>query len=129
MRRRDFIRLVGMSPALPLVARAQQGATGGRVAKIGVLWHAGSAEEEKVYLHILTKAFNDLAYVEGKNVVFLHRFPAEQLERFRSLARELVESNADVIVAITAPGAVVLEQTTSAIPMSSLSCQTRSALD
>ncbi|MCK1709095.1 hypothetical protein IVA83_08160 [Bradyrhizobium sp. 143] len=89
----------------------------GRVAKIGVLWHAGSAEEEKVYLDILTKAFNNLGYVEGKNVVFLHRFPAEQLERFRSLARELVESSADVIVAITAPGAVVLKQTTSTIPV------------
>src|SRR3954464_15845260 len=117
MRRRDFIRLVGMSPALPLMARAQQGATSGRVAKIGVLWHAGSAEEEKVYLDILTKAFINLGYVQGKNVVFLHRFPAEQLERFRSLARELVESNADVIVAITSPGAVALKQTTSTIPV------------
>lgn len=117
MRRRDFIRLVGMLPALPLVARAQQGATSGKVAKIGVLWHAGSAEEEKVYLDILTKAFNNLGYVQGKNVVFLHRFPAEQLERFRSLARELVESNADVIVAITSPGAVALKQTTSTIPV------------
>ncbi|WGD56070.1 ABC transporter substrate-binding protein [Bradyrhizobium sp. CB1650] len=87
------------------------------MAKIGVLWHAGSADEEKVYLDILTKAFNDLGYVEGKNVVFLHRFPAEQLEQFRSLARELVESKADVIVAITPPGAAVLKQTTSTIPV------------
>lgn len=71
MRRRDFIRLVGLSPALPLAARAQQGATSGRAAKIGVHWHAGSAEEEKVYLDSLTKAFDDLGYVEGKNVVFL----------------------------------------------------------
>lgn len=117
MRRRDFIRLVGLSPALPLIARAQQGTTSGRVAKIGVLWHAGSAEEEKIYLDILTKAFNDLGYVEGKNVLFLHRFPAEQLERFRSLARELVESKPDVIIAITPPGAAVLKQTTSTIPI------------
>src|SRR3954451_24367046 len=117
MRRRDFIRLVGMSPALPLVARAQQGATSGKVAKIGVLWHGGSAEEEKVYLDILTKAFNDLGYAQGKNVMFLHRFPAEQLERFRTLAKELVESNADVIVAVTSPGAAVLKQTTSTIPI------------
>ncbi|UPK00062.1 ABC transporter substrate-binding protein [Bradyrhizobium sp. 172] len=117
MRRRDFIRLVGLSPALPLAARAQQGATSGRAAKIGVLWHAGSAEEEKVYLDSLTKAFDDLGYVQGKNVVFLHRFPAEQLEQFRSLAKELVESNADVIVAITAPGAIVLKQITSTIPV------------
>lgn len=49
--------------------------------------------------------------------MFLHRFPAEQLEQFRSLAKELVESNADVIVAITAPGAIVLKQTTSTIPV------------
>jgi putative ABC transport system substrate-binding protein len=99
------------------MARAQQGAPSGRVAKIGVLWHAGSAEEEKAYLDMLTKAFDDLGYVEGKNVVFLHRFPAEQLERFRGFARELVESKPDVIVAITPSGAAVLKQTTSTIPI------------
>src|SRR5262245_32768974 len=114
MRRRDLIRLVGLSPALPLVARAQQGAPSGRVAKVGVLWHAGSAEEEKVYLDMLTKAFDDLGYVEGKNIVFLHRFPAEQLERFRGFARELVESKPDVIVATNPSGAAVLKQTTNA---------------
>lgn len=81
--------------------------------KVGVLWHAGSAEEEQLYLDILTKAFNDLGYVEGKNVVFLHRIPAERLEKFRSFASELVESK----VAITPPGAAVLKQTTSTIPV------------
>jgi ABC-type uncharacterized transport system substrate-binding protein len=115
MRRREFIiRVVGLSVVLPSIARAQQSA---RIAKIGVLWHGGSAEEERVYLDILTKAFNDLGYIEGKNVVFLHRFPAEQLERIRSLAGELVVSNVDVIIAITAPGAVALKQITSVTPI------------
>jgi putative ABC transport system substrate-binding protein len=55
MRRREFIiRVVGLSVVLPSIARAQQSA---RIAKIGVLWHGGSAEEERVYLDILTKAF------------------------------------------------------------------------
>src|SRR6266700_4910764 len=102
MRRREFIiRLAGLSAAWPLIAHAQQST---RIAKIGVLWHAGGADEEKVYLDILTKAFNELGYIEGKNVAFLHRFTAEQLERIRSLARELVLSNVDVIIAITVPG-------------------------
>ena len=114
MRRREFIRVVGLSAISPLLAQAQEGA---RAARIGVLWHAGSAEEEKVYLDILTKAFSDLGYVEGKNIVFLHRFPAELLERFRGFARELVESKPDVIVAITPSGAAVLKQTTSTIPI------------
>jgi putative tryptophan/tyrosine transport system substrate-binding protein len=54
-----------------------------------VLWHAGSAEEEDVYLSVLVKAFNDLGYVEGKNIHLDHRFPAENPDRFRTLAREL----------------------------------------
>jgi putative ABC transport system substrate-binding protein len=115
MRRREFIiRVVGSLAVLPSAAHAQQNA---RMAKVGVLWHAGSAQEEKVYLDSLTKAFGDLGYVEGKNVVFFHRFPAEQPDRYRSLARELVESNVDVIVAITEPGAVALKQITRTIPI------------
>ena len=114
MQRREFILVVGSAAVWPLITHAQQSA---KRARIGVLWHAASAEEEKVYLDTLTKAFNDLGYIEGKNAVFLHRFPAEQPERFRSLARELVESNVDVIVAITVPGAVALKQITSAIPI------------
>jgi putative ABC transport system substrate-binding protein len=115
MRRREFIiRVAGLSVVLPSIALAQQSA---RIAKIGVLWHGGSAEEERVYLDILTKAFNDLGYIEGENVVFLHRFPGEQLERIRSFAKDLVLSNPDVIIAIVAPGAVALKQITSTIPI------------
>jgi hypothetical protein len=65
MRRREFITLVGAA-AWPLAARAQQSPN--KIPVVGVLWHAGSAEEEDVYLSVLTKAFNDLGYVEGKNI-------------------------------------------------------------
>ncbi|WP_426412904.1 ABC transporter substrate-binding protein [Bradyrhizobium ganzhouense] len=114
MRRREFIRLVGVSTTWPLLAHAQQRA---KVVKVGVLWHAGSAEEEKVYLDILTKAFRDLGYIEGKNVVFLHRFPAEQPDRFLIFAKDLIESNVDVAIAITPLGAIALKQTTSTVPI------------
>src|ERR1700756_3638903 len=66
MRRREFITLVGGAAALPLAARAQRSSN--RIPVVGVLWHAGSAEEEDVYLSVLVKAFNDLGYIEGKNI-------------------------------------------------------------
>ena len=115
MRRRDLIVLLGgTAAAWPIASRAQQPK---KIPRIGVLWHAANAEEEDVYLRVLTKAFNDLGYVEGKNIELEHRFPAEQPERFRTLARELVESNVDVIVSVTALGALMLKQATSTIPI------------
>ena len=116
MRRREFITLVGGAAAgWPLAARAQQSSS--RVPVVGVLWHAGSAEEEEVYLSVLVKAFNDLGYVEGKNIHLDHRFPAETLERFRILARELVDEKPDVIIAVTVVGAVELKKLTDVIPI------------
>jgi putative ABC transport system substrate-binding protein len=115
MKRRDFITLLGgAAVSCPLALQAQQPR---KARRIGVLWHAGSAQEEDVYLRVLTKAFNDLGYIEGKNLELEHRFPAEQPERFRTLARELVESKVDVIVAVTGLGAVMAKQATSTIPV------------
>ena len=92
MRRRDFISLIGSTAvAWPLAARAQQSTN--KIPLVGVLWHAGIAEEEDVYLSVLVKAFNDLGYVEGKNIHLDQRFPAEKPERFRALAQELVDEN------------------------------------
>ena len=58
-----------------------------------MLWHAASAEEEDVYLSEMQKAFHDLGYIESKNIQLEHRFPAENPDRFRTLARELVEDH------------------------------------
>jgi putative ABC transport system substrate-binding protein len=115
MRRRAFIGFLGAS-ALPwtLTAKAQPNR---KIARVGVLWHAGSAEEEREYLTVVVKAFSDLGYIEGKNVEFLHKFPAEELDRYPVLARELVESNVDVAIAVSPPGAAALKQATSTIPI------------
>ena len=78
-----------------------------------MLWHAGSADEEREYLPVLTNAFSSLGYIEGKNIKFEHRFPAERPDR---LATELIESKVDVIVAVTANGAKEIKQAKSAIP-------------
>jgi putative ABC transport system substrate-binding protein len=115
MRRRDFITLLGGAATWPLAARAQK--IPSKIPLVGVLWHAGSAEEEEVYLSVLRKAFHDLGYIEGKNIQLEHRFPAENPDRFRTLARELVEAKADAIIAVSALGAVELKKLSSTIPI------------
>ncbi len=116
MRRRQFIKLVGgAAAACPLGARAQQSSN--KIPVVGVLWHAGSAEEEDVYLSVLRKAFNDLGYFEGKNIVLEHRFPAENPDRYQTLARELIELKPDTLIAVTVLGAIALEKFTNTIPI------------
>ena len=116
MKRRRFVKLVGAAAAAwPLAATAQQASN--RIPTVGVLWHAASAEEEDVYLSVLVKAFNDLGYIEDKNIHFDHRFPAEKPDRFQTMARELVDLKPDVIIAVTAIGAVDVKKLTSTIPI------------
>ena len=115
MRRREFITFLGVTAAWPVAARAQRSPN--KIPFVGVLWHAGSAEEEDVYLSVLRKAFRDLGYIEGKNIQLEHRFPAENPDRFRTLARELVESKVDAIIAVSALGAIELKKLTSTVPI------------
>jgi putative tryptophan/tyrosine transport system substrate-binding protein len=115
MRRREFITLFGSGAATwPLLAQAQQSKN---IPTVGVLWHAGSAQEEDVYLSVLVKAFNDLGYVDGKNIHLDHRFPAENPDRFQTMARELVDLKPDAIIAVTALGAVDVKKLTGTIPI------------
>ncbi|WP_172899860.1 ABC transporter substrate-binding protein [Bradyrhizobium erythrophlei] len=87
------------------------------MSKIGLLWHAGSRAEEGVYFDVLMKAFGDLGYVDGRNAIFQHRFPAEQAERFRMFARELVDEKPDVIIAVTGQGAVEVKRASGTVPI------------
>jgi putative ABC transport system substrate-binding protein len=116
MKRRQFITFLGgAAAAWPLAARAQQSLN--KTPVVGVLWHAGSAEEEDVYLSVVVKAFNDLGYIEGKNIHLEQRFPAENPDRFQTMARELVDLKPDAIIAVTAIGAVDVKKLTSTIPI------------
>jgi putative ABC transport system substrate-binding protein len=115
MRRRDFLALSAGAAAISPVASLAQHAS--VIPRVGVLWHAGSAEEEDVYLSVVKSAFSDLGYVEGRTIVLEHRFPAEQADRFRSMAQELVEGRPDAIIAVTEFGAKELRRATATVPV------------
>jgi putative tryptophan/tyrosine transport system substrate-binding protein len=100
--------------AAPSASRAQSVR---KVPRIGVLWHAGSAEEERIPLGALVQGFRKLGYVDGRDVVFEHRFPNEQPERFVTLAHELVRLNVDVFIAVTRQAALAAQKATNTIPI------------
>src|ERR1700752_4298293 len=88
MQRREFITLIGgAAAAWPQAVLAQQAE---KIPRIGVLWHAGSAEEEGPYFRGLIDGLKRLGYIDGRNIILEHRFPNEIPDRFRSMAAELV---------------------------------------
>src|SRR5215813_8808184 len=108
MRRRAFISLIGGAVVgLPLAASAQNVK---RVPRIGVLWHAGSAEEEGIYFETLRQGLRDHGYVIGQTILVEDRFPNEERERFFSLAIELAELNMDVLVGAGRLASLALQQ-------------------
>ena len=115
LRRREFMTLLaGVTAAWPLAAHAQQRS---RIAKVGVLWHAASAEEEGPLFKGLVEGFRTLGYVEGRNIGLGHRFPNEIPERFKKMATELVASNVDALVGAGTQAALALRQATQTIPI------------
>jgi putative ABC transport system substrate-binding protein len=113
MQRRAFITLLGgAAVAWPLAARAQQK----KIPRIGVLWHA-SAEDEGVIFTSLREGFKALGYVEGTNIIFEDRFPAENLEKMDLFARQFVDLKPDVLIGVSATSALALRKATSSIPI------------
>lgn len=114
MRRREFIKLIGgAAVALPTTARAQTK----KIPRIGVLWHAASAEDERIPLAAFREGLKDFGYVQDQTILVENRFPAEKPEWFRAYAAELVELRVDVLVAVTRPAAIAAQIATSTIPI------------
>lgn len=89
----------------------------GTLPVVGILWHAGNAEEEASFRGPLLAGFADLGYVAGKNISLDERYAAENAERFVRNARELAASNPAVIVAVSIPSALAAQRATSTIPV------------
>jgi putative ABC transport system substrate-binding protein len=97
IRRREFIAALGGAAAWPLAARAQQP---DRVRRIGVLMPFDENDPEgKRRLFAFTQALADLGWTDGRNLRIDLRWYGDDTNRTRALARELVGSQPDIILA------------------------------
>jgi putative tryptophan/tyrosine transport system substrate-binding protein len=116
MRRREFITLLGASAAAwPLATRAQQA---GGMRRIGVL--TGGPEDNlgtRANLAALREVLARLGWIEGRNLRIDLRFTANDPDRNRAYAVELVRLAPDVIVATSGPATRAVQQQTQTIPI------------
>jgi putative tryptophan/tyrosine transport system substrate-binding protein len=112
MKRRDFIVLCTAGASWPILARAQQ-----RPRKVGIVWHAGSAEEEDPYFGAFHRTMQELGYINGKTIELVDRFPDEKPEQFKNFVAELIALPVDVLVTVTLPAALVAQRQTKTIPI------------
>jgi putative ABC transport system substrate-binding protein len=97
LRRREFIAGLGGAAAWPLAARAQQG---GRMRRIGVLipFDENDPEGKRRY-SAFTQTLADLGWTDGHNMRMDLRWWGDDINLLRALARELVGSQPDIVLA------------------------------
>jgi ABC-type uncharacterized transport system substrate-binding protein len=110
MDRRVFLAGAAALFAAPLAADAQQSTT---IPRLCYLAYVPSRPHDGAFLQSL----RDLGYAEGRNLT-IHFLSADgRFERFSALAVECVRLKADVIVALTTPGALAAKKATSTFPI------------
>src|SRR5438552_15375901 len=118
MRRREFITLLGCTAAAwPPAARAQQPE---RMRRIGVLSPYIEADpDSQSRITSLHQGLQDLGWTEGRNLRFDFRWgaSADDRDRIRRYAMELIALAPDVIVAGSGGIAMELKEATRTVPI------------
>jgi putative ABC transport system substrate-binding protein len=114
MRRRDFIRAIAGSAAVwPLAARAQQP---DRTRLIGVLMgYAESDRTAQSWLAAFRGALTKLGWTENSKLRIELRWSANDPDRMRTLAKELVDLRPNAILGVTTPVIAALAHETTTI--------------
>ena len=116
MKRREFITLIsGAAAAWPLAARAQQGERMRRIGVLDVLAH--NDPEGHARTAALLRTLQQLGWTDGRNVRIDHRWGANDPERIRGHAAELVALAPDVILAVGTLTVGPLLQATRTVPI------------
>jgi len=92
------------------------GLTQSPVAKIGFLGASGGARE-KPLLEEFRRAFKELGYREGQNVVIEERYADGAFDRLPALAGELLASKPNLLLVAGAPAVLAAKNATSTVPI------------
>jgi putative ABC transport system substrate-binding protein len=114
MRRREFIAGLGAA-AWPIAVRAQQPE---RMRRVAVLSAFGENDPEpNAYLSGFVQGLQELGWTTGRNLRMDVRWSADNLDRIRTLSKELVDLQPDVILAQSTPVTAALQRETQTIPI------------
>jgi ABC-type uncharacterized transport system substrate-binding protein len=116
MIRRDFIKVIGGGAvAWPLPAQAQQPE---RMRRIGVVMgYAESDPNGHLQVEAFRQQLRKLGWVEGNNIKIDFRFAADNPERIRALALELLGLGPDVMVSNSNVVTTILQSEVRTIPL------------
>jgi putative ABC transport system substrate-binding protein len=113
--RREFITLLGGAAAWPLTARGQQPE---RLRRIGVLMNlAADDPQSPVRIAALLQGLQELGWADGRNMRLEYRWGANDVERSRRFAAEMVAFRPEVILASGSPSVGALQQVTRTVPI------------
>ena len=115
MRRRDLLVLIGSATILWRSARAQQP---DQMRLIGVLMaYAQSDGTAQSWLAAFRGALSKLGWTEGSNLRIELRWSADDADRMRAFAKELVDLRPNAIFGVTTPVVGALARETNTIPI------------
>jgi putative ABC transport system substrate-binding protein len=115
--RRALLRVFGAGAVIAGAwpARGQQPSKIPRVAVLLFGTREGYAASGAIVS--FRQRLRELGYIEGKSIVIEERYAEESAQRLNALAREIVESKVDIIVAATVAASTAARQATSTIPI------------
>jgi ABC-type uncharacterized transport system substrate-binding protein len=115
MRRRDFLRIVGLAATWPLAARAQQGE---HMRRIGVLMNIGADDlEASALVGAFSQGLAESGWIIGRNARIDYRWYQGNAEAARAYAAELLMLTPDIILASGTQGTTAVKQLTRAVPI------------
>jgi|SRR6516165_2838344 len=115
MRRREFFTLLGGAATWPLAARAQQRE---KMRRIGVLMSASTDDPEGLArVTAFAQGLQELGWRTGRDVRIDYRWAAADAASFQRYAQELLTLAPDVIIAVSSPSVVALQQATRTVPI------------
>ena len=114
---RSFRLLTGLLVGLLCVVLTAEAQQGSKVSRVGILSTIPPTTRPADPWGTFLQTLRDLGYVEGRNLVIVHRSSEGVYERLPELASELVRAKVDVIVAPGNQNVAVAKQATTTIPI------------
>src|SRR3974377_1634668 len=113
MKRREFIALLGVEVAWPLIARSQE-----RTARVGALMAVAETDSESERLAGAFETGLDAGgWHKGGNLELTYRWGASNPDVLSRYAEELVRAAPDILLAFGTPTLIPLHKTTTTIPI------------